>query len=456
MRPFLFLLFILLATRLLPAQQTLSLEQCLDLVVANNLQLRQNQNQLELAQVTLLQQKFEFLPSISAGLQVSKSFGTSVDNFTQQIANSPYTGSPNLGATLTLFQGLSRWHDVRNADYRLEATHYSIEDLKNDLRLNVALAFFQAIFAQDQQAVAQARYDLLLRQLEKVQALMEVGTRTMGDVYSIKAQVATERVTIIQQENAYQTHLLNLLQAMNLDVSASYTLQRPDIEALAADSLLPPSQDIILAAKAQHPGMRARAMEALATRYAMKSAQTQYFPTLTLSYGMGSFYSSNNRPILRLAPGPGGNLVPVYGDPISLSQQLEDNYGQSLSLGLNVPIFTNYGIKRSYTSTKVTYANALLQLEIEEMDLEKEVQQAYQDAKAARAQLAAADEQVVSAQEAYTYAQAKHDAGLMDFYTLMEALDAKTRAEAGRLQSQYDFILKRKILDIYQGQSLTF
>jgi outer membrane protein len=452
----LFFCLFLAPMAVVPAQTLLDLAQCVALAKQNNLQLQQGHNQVSLAEVNHLQQKFQFLPAVSGGVQLGRSFGTTVDNFTQQIANSPTTGSPNLGAALTLFQGFSRWNNLKAAENRLEAAQYTQQDLENDIRLNTALAFFQAMFAQDQLTLSLARLDLVAQQLAKVENQALSGAKAEGDIFTVKAQLAAEKSAAIQAENTYRRNLLDLLQAMNLDPSESYRLLRPDIAALALDTLVPPVDEVIANAMAINPGIRAKEMEALANRFAVQSARSAFYPTLSLSYGMGSFYSSNNRPILRVEPGPNGTIVPVYGDPNPLNTQLKNNFGQSLSLNLNVPIFTNYNFRRNLVVAQLNENNADIASQIKVLELEKKIRLAHQDFRAAIAQLNAAQEQVESTQAAYTYAEARNEAGMLDFYSLMEVLNSKTRGEAALLQAQYDLILKSKVLDLYQGLPLEF
>ena len=63
---------------------------------------------------------------------------------------------------------------------------------------------------------------------------------------------------------------------------------------------------------------------------------------------------------------------------------------------------------------------------------------------------------MIALSEAQTFAQKRFDAGVIDFYVYMETVNNKTRAESELLQAKYDFIVKTKILDLYQGKPLTF
>ena len=211
------------------AQKTLDLEQCLTLAVENNLQIKLNENVVESSELTRVQKRFDFLPSVSMNLPANKSFGNSADIYTQQIAVSPWTSNPSLVASIVAFRGLAKWNDMRNAQYNVVSNKYSLEDLKNDIRLNTALAFFQAVFANDNLSIANNRIALLNGQMEKLHAQIAAETKTEGDLYTLKAQLATEKVNAVTQTNAYNRSLLDLILLLNLEPDATYFLQRPPV-----------------------------------------------------------------------------------------------------------------------------------------------------------------------------------------------------------------------------------
>ncbi|MEM7039190.1 MAG: TolC family protein, partial [Bacteroidota bacterium] len=376
------------------AQQTLTLEYCLQRAVETNIQMRQNQTALSANQLALVQEKFDFAPQIRANASVNKAFGRTVDNFTQQIAESPWTGSPNLSATLVLFQGMSKWNNLRKAEFDIQATQYSMEDLANDIRINVALAFFQVMYAEDNRKVSENRLQILEQQLERTEKQAKAGTKTQGDIYSVQSEVATERVNFVNQENLYATNLLQLLLTLNLDPKAEYTLERPNLDLFDGMGDMESVDAVYTEAKHSNPGMRQRDMEILSRKYAMKSARAALMPTLSVSYGLGSFYSSN-RPFEGYEPDlAAGELIPIFGETPPLFTQLETNFAQSLNFNLSIPIFQNYTLRQSYTVAKLNYENQQLVRENEEMELYKAVMTAHQDALVAKARFDATSEQL--------------------------------------------------------------
>jgi outer membrane protein len=438
---------------LLPAQRALTLEECLQLVVENNIQVKISENNVEGSEVTYVQRKFDFLPSAAMSLPVNKSFGNSADIFTQQIAVSPWTSNPSLSATIVAFRGFSKWNELKNAQYTLSASQYSLEDLKNDLRLNTAMAFFQVLFAADNLQIGQSRLELLEKQLANVQKQVDAGAKTQGDIYVLQSQLALERLNAVTQQNTYDRSLLDLILIMNLDPTQSYTVVRPAFMEVVDE--LENINVVFQAARLNNPAVLQQEFRVLAAKYAVKTARAPYFPTLNVSYGIGSFYSSNAKNPIGYALVEGFPQI-IYGPRIPMFDQFENNFNQMLSLNLTVPIFNRMLTRQNYLLSRLNHQNTELALRSEELELYKAIQQAHLDAKAADAKYAATEAQMESFKESLRYAQARYDAGILDFVAYLEVVNNNTRAEIERIQAQYDRVLKRKIIDLYQGKPLKF
>ncbi|HHG84040.1 MAG TPA: TolC family protein [Bacteroidetes bacterium] len=439
----------------LPAQTPLSLEQCLEIAVASNLQVRQSGNSVSIEKINLIRRKFDFLPGLSSSISGSKNFGRTVDNFTQAIAQSPVTLNMNLGASLTIFRGFSKWNELRKAENSVKAAVYSLEDLKNDVRLNVALAFFQTIFARDNRAIAQNNRDLLARQVKRNQELVKAGKRTEGDLYGIEAEFATAKASLVTAQNSFESARLNLLLSLDLDPRENFELVRPDLERLVLGTEVRSPEAIFDYARQNNPAMREQEMRLLASKFAMQSARSVYFPTLSLNYGAYSFYSSNARPLdsLRFVQ---GELHQFFGPTTPFNNQFSNNLSHGISLSLNIPIFSNWAFRQTYNNAQINYDNSILQYQSQKNELLRDVMQAWQDATAAQSQFSANQEKLISLQKSYEYAEKKYEVGLLDFYTLKEILNQKIRAELELNQAKYDYVLKRKVLDLYEGKEMRF
>ncbi len=438
------------------AQIKLSLPQCLEIGVENNLGARQGINSVTSAEINLIQRKFEFLPNLNFGLTATRNIGQTIDNFTQQIASSPTTAVPGISSSFTLFNGFSRWNNLKSAKYDIEAAQYTLEDLKNDIRLNVATAYFATIFAKESEKIVQERVDLVAKQLERSQRLQKAGQATEGDVLLVEAQLATERTALVNATNTYESSLLNLILALNLDPTDTYELAMPDLEGVFVEPGMPNVESVLTSARENHPGLQAAQARIRTSELQNKIAQAAYYPTLTLSYNMGSFYSSNAREATGFEIDSLEGIRIVYGPTIPLFTQFGNNFGQGVSLSLNVPIFNRYQARNQFFQSRLNIDNTVLNYEIERNGVYQEVMRAYQDAKAAKARLDASETQLIATQKSLAYAEQRSDAGLLNSYEFLEILNNNTNAANELLQARYDYVLKRKVLELYQGRKLEF
>jgi len=70
---------------------------------------------------------------------------------------------------------------------------------------------------------------------------------------------------------------------------------------------------------------------------------------------------------------------------------------------------------------------------------------------AARSTFLAAQENLEAVEKAYEFAEASYNSGRLDFYSYLESLNNKNRAEIELANSKYRFVLRKNVLEIYQG-----
>jgi outer membrane protein len=93
----------------------------------------------------------------------------------------------------------------------------------------------------------------------------------------------------------------------------------------------------------------------------------------------------------------------------------------------------------------------VLDLEQQKNDLRKEIDQAYYNARNAYAEQLAADKAEQSTAEALRYITQKYEAGRATSYEYQEARNNHLHAQSTRLQAQYNYLFRLRILQYYQG-----
>lgn len=442
----------------LPAQQSLQLKECIETALQNNLSLRQGANTATLAAEQLRQSRMDFYPSLGAGVNFARSQGKYLDNLSFGVSDNPVTVNSGLNvySNYNLFSAFSRWHNLRSARLSLEASRAALDALKNDICAQVTFAYFQAVYDAENIHISENKIALLEQQTLRTEALVTAGKRTQGDLFNVKSQLATERVTLVNRNNQYNKDLLTLVQLMNADPEKTYALTAPDTSGALFTQQLPPLSQIYESALAQMPDLREKELRAQAGQESFQSAKAVYYPSVSISASANSNYTSNRLEILRYDT-LAGQAFPVYGtNPVPYFEQISGYFYINTGLSVNVPIFQNGRSRLAVERSRINLANAQLDYENTRNNLIKEIQQAYLDAESAQARLAASGDQLRFLNETLSYMESKYQAGLVDFYTYSEALNNRTQAQTEALTARYDFLLKLKILDLYQGKDLTY
>ena len=149
----------------------------------------------------------------------------------------------------------------------------------------------------------------------------------------------------------------------------------------------------------------------------------------------------------------GSNVVGYY-KPGSITRQFNSNFGQSIGIGLNVPIFNGRIARTAWDRSKLTVQQFELQKEQGDMQLKQDIYKAYTDATAALQKFNADKKSVQAAEKAYDFASKRYELNLLSTYDLIISQNNVQRTRIQALYSQYDYVFKMKLLEFYKGQGI--
>ncbi|MGB1317212.1 MAG: TolC family protein, partial [Flavobacteriales bacterium] len=323
----------------------------------------------------------------------------------------------------------------------LLAAGYDLEGLSNDISMNISTAFMQIMFNEELLLVAQEQVSVTAEQLSRTQKMVEAGSLPEGNLFDVEAQVASNELQVINAENALSASVLGLKQMLNLQASDEFKIERPNtdvpLETLEGRTV----GTIYDYALNNWPQIKAREARLESARKGEKIAFATYTPTLGASGSVGTRWSDAQ--FLNFEPDPFGT-------------QLDQNLSESLGLSLSIPIFNRLSSRTSVAKSRLSVINAELQLQDQKNQLYSAVQQAYNDALAAKRQFDASDKSVSATVRAFEYAEQRYEVGMMNSLEFNTASNNLTRAKSELLRSKFDYIFKMKVLDFYQGKPITF
>ena len=132
------------------------------------------------------------------------------------------------------------------------------------------------------------------------------------------------------------------------------------------------------------------------------------------------------------------------------SNQLSNNFGQTLGFSLNVPILNNGQYRIAYEQSKLTYKTQLLNKESADLTLKQNIYTAYSNAVSALQKRNAGIKSVESNQKAFDFATKRYELGLLSTIDLLTNQNNLLRAKLQQVSNEYDYIFKMKLLEFYE------
>lgn len=445
------------------------LKRCIDYAINQNIQVKQSDLQVQGANNTLTQSWSNIAPAVNGSANHVYNIGRRIDPYTNQFAESSVRSNNfNVNASLNLFSGLTTLYTIQQNRMNVLATSFENEKLRNDIAVNVALAFLQALFAKENLQIAKNDLDITNQQLKRTQILFDAGTVPKGTLLDLQAQQANDELDLITAQNTYDLTILNLVQLLNLpaDEAKGFTVVAPEMPVqpeLLSDSL---PGDIFTNALASRPEIKATEYRIKTNRYALSVARGSYYPQLSFFGSIGTGYSQLQREVIgtnttiqQIAVTQSGE--PVYTvietpttQPTPFGRQLNNNFNRAFGFSMNIPIFNGLQARGNVWRAKINYENAKLNYDQESLTLRKNIEQAFYDARAAFKKYLAAQKALDAANLAFQFAQDRMDAGMLNSVDYATARNRTTFSESTLLQAKYDYLFKLKLLNFYRGLPL--
>lgn len=432
------------------AQDEWSLERCINYAIENNIQLKQSALQVESAKYDKTQSLAQMFPNLNASTGFNTNFGRNIDPGTNQFVNEQVQSNNfRVGSNVTLFNGLRLLNSFKQSQLDLLAAEYDLEGLSNDISMNISTAFMQVMFNEELLYVAEEQVTIASEQLERTRKLVEAGSLPEGNLFDVEAQLATNELQVINAENALSASLLALKQMLNLPASETFRIKRPDVD-IPIDGLEGKTVGTVYDhALNNWPQIKSRETNLESARKSEKIAFATYTPTLSANASVSTFYSSAFEDVEFV----NGEIVRT---PVLYGDQLDRNLSESIGLNLSIPIFNGLSSRTSVKQARLGRINAELLLQDQKNQLYSSVQQAYNDATAAKRQFDASDKSLKATERAFEYAEQRYEVGMMNSLEFNTASNNLARVRSELLRAKYDYIFKMKVLDFYQGKPITF
>jgi outer membrane protein len=442
MRYFKFILFslITLAPALAHSQAVdtlLTIQQCIDIAVKNNLDVRKSGLQLQTAQVDKNQAKENMLPTINGQINHGINNGRSINPYTNQYVNQSLKFADySANSDLTLFSGLQNLNKIKQTSLAYKAGEMDLQQAKDLVTINTITAYLQVLDNTELLAQVENQVKVSKQQLDRLEILEKQGANKQpNDYYDLKGTYADNQVSYVNAKATLQTSKLNLLQILNIPY-------RPGIrfEKVASAEILKQtntSDEIYTTALNQLAYVKAATLRRQSAEKGVAAAKGALYPTLSLFGGVNTNYSS---------------AAQLNNQPIQYWDQFKNNYNTQVGFSLRIPILNYFQNRNKVALAKIDLQNFKYVEENTKIQLRQNVEQAYLNMENAYERYVTVQEQVKAYAESFRIAEIRFNNGVLNSVEYVLAKNYLDRANLNLINARYDCFIYNKILDYYQGR----
>ena len=433
--------FLYLCTGTMIAQEAWSLEDCIKYAIEHNIQIKQQIIQTKYQKNTLELAKLNLLPTLNGQATHNYLFGRALDETTYEFTKDQNIQSNSFyaGGSMNIFNGLQNYNTIRKNKYELLAGELDLQRIKDNISLNIALAYLQILLNNELVQVTNNQLLITKQQIEKTKKMVDAGSLARGNLLQIEAQAASEELQLINIQNQLDISYLNLTQMLELQSPEGFIIVTPVIQIDTTEIISGKISEIYSQAQGIRPEIKSAELKLSASEYALKVASGARSPQLLMNHSFSTRYSD-----IALKP---SNPLEKY----TFSQQLNDNINYGVGFSLRIPLLNGWQVNKNISNSLLNVESSQYTLEDEKKQLYKNIQQSYADAVAALKKYNASLKAMVSMEESFRYTEQKFNVGMVTPVDYNAAKTQLLNTQSDMSQAKYEYIFKTKVLDFYKG-----
>lgn len=424
----------------LPAQW--DLQSCIDYALEQNITIRKNRVTAESVQIDVKTAKAALFPSLSFSTSqqmVNRPYQetsnmVSGNEIISSSSKTSYNGNYGLNASWTLYNGSKRLKTIKQEQLNNQVAELDVATSENSIQESIAQVYIQILYAAEAVRVNENTLEVSIAQRDRGQQLLDAGSIAKSDFAQLEAQVSTDRYQLVTAQTTLQDYKLQLKQLLELDGENEMNIYLPALSDENVLAPLPTKKDVYVSALALRPEIEASKLNVEASALGIDIAKSSYFPTISLSAGIGTNHTS--------------------GSDFTFSEQVKNGWNNSIGLSISVPIFNNRQTKSAVQKAKLMRETSRLSLLDEQKTLYKTVEGLWLDANSAQQRYAAANEKLKSTQISYDLVSEQFNLGMKNTIELLTEKNNLLQAQQEQLQAKYMAILNTQLLKFYQGDKL--
>lgn len=446
----------------------LTLQNCLDIALANNIPVKQSALLEQAGKVNVNQAKYNRLPNVAAGINYGINNGRSIDPFTNAYNNQQLSSSnASLTASVPVFQGFQTQNSIKQAAFSYQASRLELQQEKDNLTLNVILAFLQLMNDEDVLDLTKKQIAVTEKQVERLTLMNNEGAIAPATLFDLKGQYASDQLAVTNSLRAVALSKLALSRLMNVPYQKEMQINRGGIDMTLA--LYDAGADNIYTTALQNLAMvKAADLRTKASTKAVKVAAAGLYPTLSLFGQLGTNFSSAARTstlagITDVATSDyvvvNGSNSPVFtkqsmynSHKINFLNQYNNNINTYFGVSLQVPIFSSFQTRSNIKLARIEEKRNSYVAENTRVQLRQAIDEAHLHMTTAWDRYTILTEQVTAFAESFRAAEIRFNLGALNSVEYLIVKNNLDRANINLSIARYEYVLRTKVLNFYQGK----
>ncbi len=406
--------------------------------------------------------------------RVTSSFGASFREGGQELFGGVAFGAGGDQLSSSYSVGVSAFYNgatllaPRVAKANLNAADADVVRSIASTRAAVVTQYLNVLQAQARAALQDTLLANVQAQLELNRARESVGATTSLEVRRSEVAVGRAQVNVLTQRNAVEIETLRLFQQMGIDkmdnvrLTTSFPVVEPTVQL----------NEMLTMARSVNPSLNAARARESASEVGVKSARSQWLPSVSLSTGFNGYTStqtniepqitgqqfqgeSSRRSCLTSDSVRTGAGLTALGNcdrflftdadaavmrsgnesfPFSFTKQ-----PLQYSIGLSLPIFDGFRREQSIQEAALTRSDARHQLRAQELQTNTEVTSAYRNLTTSHQTVKLQEQNRIAAQQALDLAVERYRVGATTFLDVTQARTDFETASTDLINAIYDF-----------------
>lgn len=436
------MLSLMLTSGMAVAQQTWTLQECIDYAMANNIQLQQKRITVASNHEDVTQSKHALLPSVSFSTNQNASwrpFAESTINLTNGSMTTnrntvSYNGTYGINANWTVWNGNRNINTIKQNKLTEQMAELDVQQQANSIQEQIAQLYVQILYETEAVKVCEEIIKASELQRDRAKAMVEVGSLARVDLVQLEAQVSQDKYSLAQAQAQLANYKLQLKQLLEIHDAESFDIVVPTVSDQMVFATIPSELSVYEAALEQRPEIQSGMLNIQSSKIAIASARSGYMPTVSVTASMGTNNSS--------------------GQHKAFTEQVKMNLSNSLGLTVSVPLFDNLQTRTNIRKAKYALQSSELSLQEQQKNLYSTIENYWLNTTTSQQQYAYAKANVESMQESYDLVSEQFNLGLKNIVELTTGKNNLLQAEQQLLQTKYTALLNYAMLKFYAGEDI--